>query len=203
MGNTHSASTSTQSLAIKRKSSAGILKLKGSCWTADCSVTSSAGSEETCETFCEDKRPDHLPPNYASRNTKVVEDDAAVAYKAFLKAFPGYQLTWTLDNLRQSDFSRLDRTGETYVDYMGGAVYPESLIRAHTTFLNQNVLGNTHSVSNRCARRKSALSCSMLIIFLARNFPPIVQMKRGLPFFLSSMLLRDTLSFSQQMRQEH
>ena len=32
---------------------------------------------------------------------------------------------------------------------MGGALYPESLIRVHTDFLNRSVLGNTHSVSNR------------------------------------------------------
>ncbi|KAF9550618.1 PLP-dependent transferase [Agrocybe pediades] len=31
---------------------------------------------------------------------------------------------------------------------MGGALYPESLIRVHTDFLNRSILGNTHSVSN-------------------------------------------------------
>ncbi|KAJ3980752.1 pyridoxal phosphate-dependent transferase [Lentinula detonsa] len=36
---------------------------------------------------------------------------------------------------------------ETYVDYMGGSLYPESLIRVHTEFLASNVLGNTHSIS--------------------------------------------------------
>ena len=60
-----------------------------------------------------------------------------------------YKLTWTLDSLRRNDFGRLDRSGETYVDYMGGALYPESLITAHTEFLHRSILGNTHSVSNR------------------------------------------------------
>lgn len=32
---------------------------------------------------------------------------------------------------------------------MGGAIYPESLIKVHTDFLNRSILGNTHSVSNR------------------------------------------------------
>jgi molybdenum cofactor sulfurtransferase len=36
---------------------------------------------------------------------------------------------------------------ETYVDYMGGSLYPESLIRVHTEFLAGNALGNTHSIS--------------------------------------------------------
>jgi hypothetical protein len=77
-------------------------------------------------------------------------DDRARAYASFLKAFPEYQRTWILDTLRRSDFSRLDRTGETYVDYMGGAIYPESLVHVHTDFLKSHILGNTHSVSNRC-----------------------------------------------------
>ncbi|PCH36630.1 PLP-dependent transferase [Wolfiporia cocos MD-104 SS10] len=72
----------------------------------------------------------------------------STAYKAFLKEFPEYQLTWILDALRRSDFSRLDHNRETYVDYMGGSLYPESLIRVHTGFLQRNILGNTHSVSN-------------------------------------------------------
>ncbi|EGO26145.1 hypothetical protein SERLADRAFT_384422, partial [Serpula lacrymans var. lacrymans S7.9] len=31
---------------------------------------------------------------------------------------------------------------------MGGALYPDSLVRAHSTFLTQHILGNTHSSSN-------------------------------------------------------
>lgn len=60
-----------------------------------------------------------------------------------------YRLTWILDTLRRTDYDRLENTGETYVDFMGGALYPESLIRVHTDFLSRSVLGNTHSVSNR------------------------------------------------------
>lgn len=75
-------------------------------------------------------------------------DDVARAYAAFLKEFPEYQSTWILDSLRRTDFGRLDRSGETYVDYMGGAQHPESLVRVHGHFLSENTLGNTHSVSN-------------------------------------------------------
>ncbi|EKM53775.1 uncharacterized protein PHACADRAFT_260279 [Phanerochaete carnosa HHB-10118-sp] len=89
------------------------------------------------------------PPLYASTSDLHEDDDkAAQAYKTFLKKYPEYQLTWTLDALRRSDFARLDRSGETYVDYMGASLYPESLIRVHTGFLQRNVLGNTHSVNN-------------------------------------------------------
>lgn len=79
------------------------------------------------------------------------QDIEARAYSTFLKSFPEYQITWILDTLRSTDFSRLDRMGETYVDYMGGAQHPESLVRVHSSFLNESVMGNTHSVSNRYA----------------------------------------------------
>lgn len=94
---------------------------------------------------------DQQPLNYAPQRMDITGpvDETTRAYASFLKAFPEYHLTWILDTLRRSDFSRLDLTGETYVDYMGGAIYPESLVRVHTDFLNRSILGNTHSVSNR------------------------------------------------------
>jgi len=79
------------------------------------------------------------------------QDAETRAYGAFLKSFPEYRNTWILDTLRKTDFARLDRTGETYVDYMGGAQHPESLVRVHISFLNESIMGNTHSVSNRYA----------------------------------------------------
>ncbi|TEB27440.1 PLP-dependent transferase [Coprinellus micaceus] len=69
-------------------------------------------------------------------------------YKEFLHQYPEYRLTHPVDALRNSDFSRLERSGETYVDYMGGALYPESLITKHADFLKDAVLGNTHSINN-------------------------------------------------------
>jgi molybdenum cofactor sulfurtransferase len=91
---------------------------------------------------------DSSPAAYAS-NMGATQDEEKIAYDAFLKMFPEYRRTWIMDTLRRTDFARLDSTGETYVDYMGGSLYPESLIRVHTAFLNTHVLGNTHSVSNR------------------------------------------------------
>ncbi|KAG1737833.1 PLP-dependent transferase [Suillus paluster] len=93
-----------------------------------------------------------LPPlltTYTPLTPSISRQDAeARAYSAFLKSFPEYQSTWILDTLRRTDFARLDRTGETYVDYMGGAQHPESLVRVHSAFLTETVMGNTHSVSN-------------------------------------------------------
>lgn len=141
MGNRHSIPSSTESHKISRKWPAGIFRLRRSFCTLGASYTASGASAN--ETH------GHLSFKCASEPSNHANNDTDVAYKAFLEAFPEYQLTSTLDDLRKNDFSRLDRTGETYVDYMGGAVYPESLVRMHTTFLMNNVLGNTHSVSNR------------------------------------------------------
>jgi len=47
--------------------------------------------------------------------------------------------------LRETEFARLDRTGEAYLDYTGTALYPESLVAAHAAFLQEAVLGNPHS----------------------------------------------------------
>ncbi|KAJ7647907.1 PLP-dependent transferase [Roridomyces roridus] len=86
-------------------------------------------------------------PAYAPTQD-IVSDAASTSYQDFLNTFPEYRLTWILDTLRRSDYQRLDTTGETYADYMGGAIYPESLVRVHTEFLNRSVMGNTHSISN-------------------------------------------------------
>ncbi|KAG6836441.1 hypothetical protein H0H93_007977 [Arthromyces matolae] len=89
--------------------------------------------------------------------SKGVSGDAAAAYNTFLHDFPEYRSTWILDTLRRTDYARLEQTAETYVDYMGGALFPESLIRVHTDFLSRNVMGNTHSVSNSS---KLSLQCA-------------------------------------------
>lgn len=106
-------------------------------------------SEDGTVSDRDEKRSFDPPPLYAlSTSPDTLEDAAATAHKDFLKMYPQYQLTWMVEALRRSDFGRLDRNGETYVDYMGASLYPESLIRVHTHFLQRNILGNTHSVSN-------------------------------------------------------
>lgn len=94
----------------------------------------------------------HLPSlsAYISQaQSRPLGEQASHAYSAFLQAYPEYRNTWIIDTLRRTDFARLDRVGETYVDYMGGAQHPECLVHVHSDFLTQNIMGNTHSVSNR------------------------------------------------------
>ena len=77
--------------------------------------------------------------------------DVKNAFDDFADVYPEYRQTWILDSLRRSDYSRLVRSDETYVDYMGGCLFPESLVKIHSDFLSRNIMGNTHSVSNRLA----------------------------------------------------
>ena len=135
---------------VERKRSAALSHLA--------STAISAHSQETIVTHSEKgpsaQKDDSVslpPPLYDERliTADLIQGDAATAYKSFLRQYPEYKLTWLLDSLRKSDFQRLEKAGEVYVDYMGGSLYPESLVRMHSAFLQGNILGNTHSASNR------------------------------------------------------
>ncbi|NOZ48915.1 MAG: aminotransferase class V-fold PLP-dependent enzyme [Chloroflexi bacterium] len=58
-----------------------------------------------------------------------------------------YARTSILDTLRQREYRRLDTQGQVYLDYTGGGLYPESLVREHAELLSHTVLGNPHSQS--------------------------------------------------------
>jgi molybdenum cofactor sulfurtransferase len=88
-----------------------------------------------------------LLPTPPSRGFTSESDSA---YIRFLHDYPQYASSWHVDALRRSEYSRLG-PNETYVDYMGGALYPASLISVHAEFLQSAVLGNTHSESPRSA----------------------------------------------------
>src|SRR5665647_2814073 len=44
----------------------------------------------------------------------------AAAYEGFLRRSPSYAATTAVDDLRATDYARLDRLGHTYLDYTGG-----------------------------------------------------------------------------------
>jgi selenocysteine lyase/cysteine desulfurase len=66
-------------------------------------------------------------------------------FVAFLKSYPTYPTTHSIDELRTSDYARLDLTGQIYLDYTGGGLYAESQLRRHNKLLAERVLGNPHS----------------------------------------------------------
>jgi selenocysteine lyase/cysteine desulfurase len=68
-----------------------------------------------------------------------------MSFAAFLQQYPTYTTTQKLDTLRASDYSRLDATGQIYLDYTGGGLYADSQVRRHQEILLKGVFGNPHS----------------------------------------------------------
>lgn len=66
-------------------------------------------------------------------------------FVAFLRAYPAYPTTQIIDDLRATEYARLDIGGHIYLDYTGGGLYAESQLRRHTKLLSEHVFGNPHS----------------------------------------------------------
>ena len=66
-------------------------------------------------------------------------------FVAFLKAYPEYPATRIIDDLRATEYARLDIGGHIYLDYTGGGLYAESQLRRHNRLLSEHVFGNPHS----------------------------------------------------------
>jgi molybdenum cofactor sulfurtransferase len=81
-------------------------------------------------------------------NAIPVTDDPAYAdaFADFVRDFAGYACP-ELDTARATDFARLDRSGDVYLDYTGGGVYAESHVREHAELLTGAVFGNPHSTN--------------------------------------------------------
>jgi selenocysteine lyase/cysteine desulfurase len=67
------------------------------------------------------------------------------ALEAFRRRYPAYDSTRLLDDLRATEYARLDKEGQIYLDYTGGGLYAERQLRAHLELLSQHVFGNPHS----------------------------------------------------------
>src|SRR5262245_14695831 len=72
-------------------------------------------------------------------------EEAALA--AFRRQHVAYGATAHLDELRRTEYARLDAQGQTYLDYTGGGLYAESQVRAHESLLREQVFGNPHSIN--------------------------------------------------------
>ena len=79
-----------------------------------------------------------------SPNSSLTLSDAKAAFR---QAYPEFEATRDLDDLRATEYARLDRAGHVYLDYTGGGLYAESQIREHTDLLLHNVFGNPHSTN--------------------------------------------------------
>ena len=68
-------------------------------------------------------------------------------FDQFLTEYPQYLKAQKIDEIRASDYSRLDRLGHVYLDYTGGGLYAESQVKAHQKLLLEGVFGNPHSTN--------------------------------------------------------
>ena len=69
------------------------------------------------------------------------------AYADFIARFPSYVQTVLLDNLRATEYRRLDEQHQVYLDYTGASLYAESQIQKHFEMLHSGVYGNPHSAN--------------------------------------------------------
>ncbi|KAG8804633.1 hypothetical protein FRC17_005928, partial [Serendipita sp. 399] len=90
--------------------------------------------------------------SFVSSEKRVAKGQLDADLEAFLRDYPQYADTCTLDRLRKKEFSRVDKAREVYVDYMGGCLWPKSLVTNHANILKSGIFGNTHSDSPCAAR---------------------------------------------------
>src|SRR5258708_1598722 len=67
-----------------------------------------------------------------------------IAEAAFRQAYPTFESTSVLDELRMREYARLDESQQVYLDYTGGGLYAESQLREHMALLCCSVFGNPH-----------------------------------------------------------
>ena len=77
--------------------------------------------------------------------TAALAPGMAAALDAFRHAYPDFGGTAHLDELRATEYGRLDALGQIYMDYTGGGLYAMSQVREHQEMLAGAVLGNPHS----------------------------------------------------------
>lgn len=81
----------------------------------------------------------------------AVDPEREAAFAAFVGDHPGYADA-DLDAFRDREFARLRTHGDVYLDYTGGGLYPDSLVREHAEWLAGGAFGNPHSSSPASAR---------------------------------------------------
>jgi selenocysteine lyase/cysteine desulfurase len=81
----------------------------------------------------------------SNENRQFSPQGIGSAFEAFRNTYQAYTTTYKLDHLRATEYARLDRQGQVYLDYTGGGLYAESQLRQHMQLLGGGVFGNPHS----------------------------------------------------------
>ncbi|MEI8132191.1 MAG: aminotransferase class V-fold PLP-dependent enzyme [Leptolinea sp.] len=74
-------------------------------------------------------------------------DNLKESKKNFIEHYPQYLQTTILDDLRKTEYGRIDKQGHIYLDYTGGGLYSEKQVETHLKLLLENVFGNPHSTN--------------------------------------------------------
>ena len=62
----------------------------------------------------------------------ATETTMDAAFSKFLKSNPIFETTRMMDDLRRTDYGRLGRLGQVFLDYTGGGLYADSQMRDFT-----------------------------------------------------------------------
>ena len=88
----------------------------------------------------------------APRLPGAFRQQATSARCDFLASYPEYGRTHRLDALRDTQYRRLDASGQVYLDFTGSSLYGQSQLDEHMDILSGELLGNPHSVNPTSAR---------------------------------------------------
>lgn len=81
----------------------------------------------------------------ASTESPIGTADFDATLATFHHAYPAFDTTHVLDELRAREYARLDEQGHIYLDYTGGGLYAVSQLEDHMALLCSHVFGNPHS----------------------------------------------------------
>lgn len=125
------------------------------------------------------------------------------AFAEFGEAYPEYLQTSVIDRLRATEYRRIDKSGQVYLDYTGGSLYAECQLEEHFKLLRSEVFGNPHSVNPsstamtghlESCRRKiltyfNAPADEYILVFTANATAGLKLVGESLPFSSDSRIL--------------
>jgi selenocysteine lyase/cysteine desulfurase len=103
----------------------------------------------------------------------VAEPSGLVEAEAqFLASNPAYAQTAVVDELRATEYRRIDDAGEVYLDYTGGSLYAECQLEEHMRQLREGVYGNPHSVNPTSSASTRLVEQAREAVLAFFNAPP-------------------------------
>jgi len=96
----------------------------------------------------------------------------AAASSAFDRAYPSYDRTGALDQLRAREYPTLDASGCTYLDFTAANLYATSQIERHLALLRDNVFGNPHSTNPTSSLASAYVARARQQVLKFFNAPP-------------------------------